>query len=110
MRQTSIVISVVIVALIAYFGAINYFIVYLPNQAEISDGYRYKYITEWMNGEDAHHYLPTINRAMEDGVMQVFEYHQLRDIDDALILKREKAKFDLSFANHPHTDHSYLRN
>ena len=90
-----------VVAAVVFFGgyimAMDYFIVYLPSQEEISDGYRYKYITEWMEGEDAHHFLPTINKAMEDGVMQEFEYDQLREIEDSLTFKREKSKFEIRY-------------
>lgn len=89
------------------FVTANYFITYLPDQEEIKFGYEYRWITQQMEGEDAHHYLPTINKSMEDGIVQEFEYDKLQDIERVLNLKREKAKFELSFANHPHTDHSY---
>ena len=107
MKQVIIAVVAAVILFGGYMMALEYFIVYLPSQEPLADGHQYKYITEWMEGEDAHHYLPTINKAMEDGVMQEFEYDTLRGIEDALTLSREKAKFELSFDNHPHTDHSY---
>lgn len=74
------------------FGSLWLMIDYFPGKAEIDDSWQYKYINQLMESDDAKHYWPTLEKAMEDGKIQNFEYDRLMEIEYDLSFILRKAE------------------
>jgi hypothetical protein len=75
------------------FGGLWFFTDYLPSQKECNRGYQFHAIERWMEGDDAQYFWPTLKEAMEDGVLQNYEYEKLDQINDNLDLERGRTSF-----------------